>query len=127
MTRASALLKERARFNPVVPWPFFWLLMALNFFSKLPLPASVHVPCLSDGVCQRALQLQRRLRLQVEHLANKRPCRWCRRNGGIEEALRTECAHLNAAARLEEGMHVIVGHADIEGWRLELCHAWHVR
>ena len=44
MTRASALLKERARFNPVVPWPFFWLLMALNFFSKLPLPASVHVP-----------------------------------------------------------------------------------
>ena len=24
--------------------------------------------------------------------------------------------------RLEEGMHFIVGHADVEGWRLGLCH-----
>ena len=42
--RVSAVNHDKTRSSPVVPWPFFWLLMALNFFTKLPLPAGVHVP-----------------------------------------------------------------------------------
>ena len=38
MRRGSAVNNDRKRFSPVVPLPFFYLLMALNYFMELPLP-----------------------------------------------------------------------------------------
>ena len=49
----SAVSNDHKRYAPVVPYPLFILLMALNFFTALPLPANVSVP---DGaVDQRGL------------------------------------------------------------------------
>ena len=44
MRCGSAVNNDRKRFSPVVPLPFFYLLMALNYFMELPLPASVAIP-----------------------------------------------------------------------------------
>ena len=73
--RVSAVNHDKTRSSPVVPWPFFWLLMALNFFTKLPLPAGVHVPAaainpLADAVLMHS---QHTVRLKDQHaLSSKR-------------------------------------------------------
>ena len=75
--RVSAVNHDKTRSSPVVPWPFFWLLMALIFFTKLPLPAGVHVPAaainplaVDDAVLMRS---QHTVRLKDQHaLSSKR-------------------------------------------------------
>ena len=51
-SRAPPPPDDRKRFSPVVPLPFFYLLMALNYFMELPLPASVAIP---DGAVRLCL------------------------------------------------------------------------